>query len=85
MVKKIPPRDEQEIMKIKQIKDPAMIIASHDFHLQFQWNFFLMITQMFNYLSVSISQNDSVYFKSKVLKQFCNDLVLFESTLNNIS
>ena len=31
-------------MKIKQIKDPAMIIASHDFHLQFQWNFFLMKT-----------------------------------------
>ena len=40
----MPPRDEQEIMKIKQIKDPAMIIASHDFHLQFQWNFFLMKT-----------------------------------------
>ena len=31
-------------MKIKQIKDPAMIIAPHDFHLQFQWNFFLMKT-----------------------------------------
>ena len=31
-------------MKIKQIKDPAMIIAPHDFHLQFQWNLFLRKT-----------------------------------------
>ena len=42
-------------MKIKQIKDPAMIIASHDFHLQFQWNFFLMKTHKW----FNLFQNES--------------------------